>query len=218
MIRNNNHLKLFLILTLILISALAQTKPSLARLTNVQVDSTGNLTSPDLYHYVQAFRYYKKGDKGTALIRFKFSAEFGNRKAIKFIGLMYLDGDGIPRDIIKGQAWLKLAASRGDSESIKVTKQFENKNSDQENALVKKTYDDLIAHYGRTIVINNAYKYYRRFKFQTLNKPNTIKFQGKNVVLNEMKIMRLSRQIKDFYYETNQEMGNVIQGEIITKD
>ena len=216
MIRRKKDLIVFLMLALM--SSIALAKPSLARLTNVQVDSSGNFTSPDLYHYMQALRYYNKGDKGTALIRFKFSAEFGNRKSIKFIGLMYLDGDGVPRDTVKGQAWLKLAASRGDSESIKVTKQYENNNSDLENALVKQTYDDLITHYGRTVVINNAYKYYRRFKFQTLDKPNSIKFQGRNVVLNEMRIMRLSRQIKDFYYETNQEMGDVIQGEIIIKE
>lgn len=201
-----------------LMSVFSQAKPSLARMTNVQVDSSGNLTSPEMYHYIQGLRFYKKNDKGSALIRFKFAAEFGSRKAIKYIGIMYLNGDGVPQDRVQGQAWLKLAASRGEGESIRVSKRYENENNTQENVMVKKAYDELIKYYGRTVVINNAYKYYRRFKFQTLDKPNAIKFQGNNVVLNEMKVMRLSRQIRDFYFETNTKMGDVIQGEIIIKD
>jgi len=210
-------MKPFLLIILVVLSFTTSAKPSLARMTNVQVDSSGNLTSPDIYHFLQGTRYYNKGDKHTALQRFKFAAEFGSRKARNFIGLMYLDGDGVTQNLILGQAWLKLAADYGDKQSVNLYAKFEKEQSPQEKKDVEHELKQLKIDYGKTTVLNNVYKFMRRFRFQTLDRPNTIKFDNKNVVLNELKIMRLSKQIRQFYFETNQKIGTVEQGEIILK-
>jgi hypothetical protein len=208
-----------LIITLLLIIAVnsLQAKPSLARMTNIQVDSSGNLLPPDLYHFENGLRFYRKGDKGIGLQRFLFAAEFGNKKAVKFVGLMYLEGDGVDKQRLKGIAWIKMSADNGDNESIQLTKQFNNLLSADENAEVEIIYQGLKEVYGRSAVLNNIYKFKRRFNFQTLQKPNTIKFQKQNITLNSLQIQRLESQTQKYYNAYKRNMGKVTLGDIIIK-
>ncbi len=208
-------MKLFYLFLLMIFSGSISAKSSLARMTNVQVDRTGNFIAPDTYHYLTGLKFYLKKDKTTAFNRFRFAAEFGSKKAAKFIGSMYLEGDGINQDLAKGLAWLKISA---DQESIQITKNILSKNPDLDIASINQEFESIKIDYGKSPVLNNIYKYYRRFKFQTLSKPNTIKFQGKNVVLNELQIMELASQVKGYYLEVKQNYGIVIQGEIVPKD
>jgi hypothetical protein len=205
------------VLHLFSISSL-QANPSFARNANVHVDYKGNLIPPDQHYFERAIKYYKKEKKLTAIQNFTFAAEFGNKTAIKYIGLMYLQGDGIPKEMLKGIAWTKLSADFGDPKSSKVSKQFFETLSVNEIDQVETIYKNLKENYGNEAVLKNIFKFKRRFRFQTLGKPNTIKYQGKYIALNPLQFDRLEIQIQKYYTEFKKNLGTVTQGDIIIKE
>jgi hypothetical protein len=72
----------------------------------------------------QTFEYssaaYKRNDYRTAFTGFKKLAEKGDASAQSMIGVMYRDGEGIPKDAQKAVFWFRKAAEQGE-----VLSQFE---------------------------------------------------------------------------------------------
>ena len=57
---------------------------------------------------------YNRGDYATALREWRPLAEQGNMTAQSFIGMMYLNGNGVPQDYAEAVKWSRKAAAHGD--------------------------------------------------------------------------------------------------------
>jgi len=55
---------------------------------------------------------FDKGDHATALNKFLPLANQGNAEAQLELGLMYADGQGVPRDYKEAVKWFRLAADQ----------------------------------------------------------------------------------------------------------
>lgn len=60
---------------------------------------------------------YERGDYSTALIEFRPLAEEGYRLAQYTLGVMYLQGQGVPRDYHAAHKWFSRAAAQGVSQA-----------------------------------------------------------------------------------------------------
>ena len=60
---------------------------------------------------------YDKGDYQTALKLFKPLAEQGDAEAQFCLGVMYTNGNGVPKDYIQAHMWLNLAGMAGDKKT-----------------------------------------------------------------------------------------------------
>jgi TPR repeat protein len=63
--------------------------------------------------YDEAMAAYAKGDFNTALVEFQPLADRGDAASQYHLGLMYDEGEGVPRDSAKGVEWFRKAAEQG---------------------------------------------------------------------------------------------------------
>jgi TPR repeat protein len=80
----------------------------------VLLGSMGVSASTDFQKGYQAF---KNSDYAKALIEFEPLAKEGNALAQVILGLMYLDGHGVPKDNKTAVKWYTLAAEQGDADA-----------------------------------------------------------------------------------------------------
>ena len=76
----------------------------------VLLSGAGTSWGADYYKGVFAAQ---SGDYATALREFRPLAEQGDADAQNGLGLMYLDGEGVPQDYKTALKWYTLAAERG---------------------------------------------------------------------------------------------------------
>ncbi|MGO9021708.1 MAG: tetratricopeptide repeat protein [Syntrophobacteraceae bacterium] len=62
---------------------------------------------------------YDKGDYGRAYSEMRPLAERGEAPAQFYLGVMYENGQGVPKDYVQAHKWFELAAAQGDSEARK---------------------------------------------------------------------------------------------------
>ncbi len=56
---------------------------------------------------------FARGQHGEALRRFRPLAERGDDRAQYWLGIMYVEGKGVPKDHVRAYLWLGLAALQG---------------------------------------------------------------------------------------------------------
>lgn len=71
------------------------------------------LTGPACSRFDDSVRAYERGDYATASQEWQRLARLGYPPAMYNLGVMYLEGNGVPQDNIQAYRWLNLAASRG---------------------------------------------------------------------------------------------------------
>lgn len=89
--------KVFLIATLFLMT-------SLNAEMGLKFDDSGHFFDPDKVYLRRAMRSEKKGFDQSATLNYKKAAEFGNNKAMYFLGILYLRN----KDWGNGYAWLRM--------------------------------------------------------------------------------------------------------------
>ena len=62
--------------------------------------------------FEEASAAYERGDYDAAYRGFRSLAEQGYAAAQNNLGLMYYNGEGVPKDYVRAHMWLNLAASR----------------------------------------------------------------------------------------------------------
>ena len=98
-------------LTLLLFTTIAShANPNFVITTGMHMDSDGKLIQPDRLFMSYAIKSYIDGYNQSAFTNFKKAAALGNTLSQRYVGLMYINGLGVTKDIIKGYAWLKLAS------------------------------------------------------------------------------------------------------------
>lgn len=76
------------------------------------MDHTSTWGHPDQYHEFSGMRCYVAGDYRCAMNHFVQAARYADKLSQLSIGLMYLDGQGVPRDQVAAFAWVAIAAER----------------------------------------------------------------------------------------------------------
>lgn len=72
--------------------------------------ATGNACADD---FSDGVSYYEQGDFASALESFKAAAAKGNAEAQFNLGLMFLNGEGVPQDYKQALNWFEQSASKG---------------------------------------------------------------------------------------------------------
>lgn len=67
---------------------------------------------PDLFGEFAGMRHYAHGDYAGAMKYFKIGAYYSDKLSQLSIGLMYMNGEGVPKDLPSAYAWLAVAAER----------------------------------------------------------------------------------------------------------
>ena len=116
-----------IILTLLLfISVIANANPNFVITTGMHMDKDRNLIQPDRLFMGEAIKAYNQGFNQSAFQYFVKAAALGNSLSQRYIGLMYINGLGVGKDISTGYAWLKLAAKDGTMKNRNLKQQVEN--------------------------------------------------------------------------------------------
>ena len=133
-------------ISFLLMTSIAISGPNHVIFSGLHMDDEGNLILPDTFHFDYAVKNYKEGYHKTSYNSFMKAAAFGNANAQKNIGVMHLKSIGVPKDYIKGYAWIKLA-SQHDLNLVKLEDSIFNRLSptQQESAIneyikLKETY------------------------------------------------------------------------------
>jgi TPR repeat protein len=75
------------------------------------------LAAPTWADYQAGLDAYNRGDYATALREWRPLAEPGDPSAQFRLGLLYENGDGVPRDFAKARQWYEKAAAQGEAKS-----------------------------------------------------------------------------------------------------
>ncbi len=75
------------------------------------------LAAPAWADFQAAWEAYERGDYATALREWRPLAEQGDATAQFNVGLMYVDGLGVPKDYAEAVRWLRKAAEQGDTDA-----------------------------------------------------------------------------------------------------
>ena len=73
---------------------------------------------PDLFGQYTGWHLYADHDYAGAIKYFTMGAYYADKVSQLCLGLIYLNGDGVPKDPVKAWAWLSLAAERGYPEFV----------------------------------------------------------------------------------------------------
>jgi hypothetical protein len=80
----------------------------------VEVAATSALSISVYVGFMSGYEAYSEGDYVIALKEWEPLAYRGDIEAQFALGMMYLNGDGVPRDEVHAYKWLNLAAADGD--------------------------------------------------------------------------------------------------------
>ncbi len=69
--------------------------------------------------YQEGYGAYNRGDYDTALKEFRPLAEQGDPLAQSYLGGMYAEGEGLPKDYVLAHMWATLAAAQGNGNAVK---------------------------------------------------------------------------------------------------
>lgn len=75
------------------------------------------LVAPAWADFQAGMEAYNRGDFKTALREWQPLAEQGDARAQFSFGLLYENGDGVPRDYTKARQWYEKAAAQGDAKA-----------------------------------------------------------------------------------------------------
>ena len=69
--------------------------------------------------YQEGLDAFDRGDYETALKEWRPLAEQGDPLAQSYLGGMYAEGEGLPKDYVLAHMWMNLAAAKGVQEAVK---------------------------------------------------------------------------------------------------
>jgi hypothetical protein len=106
---------------------------------------------PDLHGQFGGILRYEKGDYAGAMKYFLLGARYADKVSQLSIGLMYLNGQGVPKDPVTAYAWIALSAERNYPKFVdtrdSVWAQLDPEQRDKANEILKQ----LMAEYGDAV-------------------------------------------------------------------
>jgi len=122
--------------------------PNFVTSTGMHMDEDGKLIQPDRLFMSAAIKAYVEGYNQSAFTNFKKAAAFGNTLSQRYIGLMYINGLGVNKDMVKGYAWLKLAAHDKTPKNKELVKQVHDLLTESQKQQAQIEYIGINEEYG----------------------------------------------------------------------
>lgn len=99
-------------------------------------------------------RFFRQGDYQAAEGNFRLAAHWADKLAQFNLGLMYVNGDGVERDPLRGWAWIKLSAERGYPKNAAVAADIWNQLSEQHREVAREILEkELKPRYGDAVAV-----------------------------------------------------------------
>lgn len=98
--------------------------------------------------------FFRQGDYDAAVGNFRLAAHWADKLAQFNLGMMYVNGDGVERDPLRGWAWIKLSAERGYPKNAAVAADIRNQFTDEHRKVAKEILEkELKPSYGDEVAI-----------------------------------------------------------------
>jgi len=125
--------------------------PAIARTLDA-LKHTSTWWHPDLFGMSVGLRRYAHRQFHSALHYFEIGARYADKLSQLSLGLMYLNGEGTPKDPVTGYAWLEIAAERGYPDFVATRDNFKKTLTEDQlakaevvRATLAQTYGDAVA-------------------------------------------------------------------------
>lgn len=209
-------MKIILILMLsVSICIQAKDYPNFVITTGIKQDVQGNLVQPDKYHLSLGLKQHNEGYYYLAFMYFKKSAALGNAMASRLVGLMYVNGLGVSKDMIKGYAWLKLASHDKTKRSLKLEKQVRKILDSNQLRLAHIEYEQVNENYGTIASLTRRDRWVHKQKMKmTGTRTGSLVFAP--LYYNSPHGNGIYDQIQSYVNDYN--FGYVTSGKIIPKE
>ena len=99
---------------------------------------------------------YEAGDYTTAINLWRPLAEQGNALAQMIIGIMYEDGQGLARDLVRAHMWLNLAGANGNKDARRSRDRIARQLTPAQVATAQKLAREWAKKYGQGVTSDNA--------------------------------------------------------------
>ncbi len=130
---------------------------------------------------------YDRGEYENAYKGFLELARVGNKDAQYSIAVMYLKGEGVEKDRLKGSAWLRLASQSGIELHVKTAEKYYGNLNKEERSEVDKHYSELEVEFSSEAIVNSfhpvfevgglkGYKKHRVRSMKTPRFPNAARY------------------------------------------
>ncbi|MFO7763160.1 MAG: hypothetical protein R6V61_05460 [Wenzhouxiangellaceae bacterium] len=98
--------------------------------------------------------FFRQGDYDAALGNFRLAAHWADKLAQFNLGMMYVNGDGVERDPLRGWAWIQLSAERGYPKNAAVAADIWNQFTEEHRKVAKEILEnELKPRYGDEVAI-----------------------------------------------------------------
>ena len=135
----------------ILLAALLQTAGLNAQVANY---SNYAANAPGTPFLERGNMFFRQGDYDAAVGNFRLAAHWADKLAQFNLGMMYVNGDGVARDPLRGWAWIKLSAERGYPKNAAVAADIWNQFTDEHRKVAEQILEEeLRPRYGDEVAI-----------------------------------------------------------------
>lgn len=98
--------------------------------------------------------FFRQGDYDAAVGNFRLAAHWADKLAQFNLGMMYVNGDGVERDPLRGWAWIKLSAERGYPKNAAVAADIWNQFTDEHRKVAREILEkELKPRYGDEVAV-----------------------------------------------------------------
>lgn len=128
----------------------------LSATTNAQVVNYNNYAdnAPGTQFLERGNRFFRQGDYDAAVGNFRLAAHWADKLAQFNLGLMYVNGDGVERDPLRGWAWIKLSAERGYPKHAAVAADIRDQFSEEHREAARQILEEeLKPEYGDAVAV-----------------------------------------------------------------
>lgn len=86
--------------------------------------------------------FYRQGDYEEAVGNYRLAARWADKLAQFNLGMMYVNGDGVERDPLRGWAWIKLSAERGYPKNVQLAEEIWDQLDPQHRKIAKRILNE----------------------------------------------------------------------------
>jgi len=113
-------------------------------------------------------QFFRQGDYEEAVGNFRIAARWADKLAQFNLGLMYVNGDGVARDPLRGWAWIKLSAERGYPKNVQLAKEIWDRLKPEHREIAQRILDEeLKPEFGDEVAIPRTANEMRRTRART---------------------------------------------------
>jgi len=125
--------------------------------------------APGTHFLERGNRFFEQQDYAAAARYYRLAAHWADKLAQFNLGILYVNGDGVARDPLRGWAWIRLAAERGYPKYARVANDLWARfDAEQRRAAQAIVDEELEPEYGDAVAIERTVREMRREREQAV--------------------------------------------------